>query len=150
MATYETGATVERRYPGPDADSAREAARPQIDAFMNAGFTIASERWIDDGASAGTPIGDAIASGALTYLAGHGGELDITYRATRPTDLPSAIPAYTMDDPRAANLQTWSQLRVGLSLVFGIIFVIVFLMVLGQIMSAGSRTPTGPGPLFGP
>jgi hypothetical protein len=145
MATYATGATVERHYPGPNADAARAAAEPQIAAFVGAGFTIASERWIDDSASTGAPIGDAIASGPLTYLAGHGGSLAIVYQATRPTDLPAAIPSYTMQDPRAANLQAWSQLRIGMTAVFVITFVVVFLAMLGQFMSSSSRMP-GFGP----
>ena len=138
MATYAAGATVERRYPGPNADTARAAAEPQITAFLSAGFTIASERWLEDSASGGAPIGDAIAEGPVTYLAGHGGALVITFQATMPTDLPAAIPAYSLQDPRAASLQTWSQLQLGFGIVFAIIFVIVFLVILGQMMSASS------------
>jgi hypothetical protein len=145
MATYEAGATVQRRYPGSDADTARAAAEPQIAAFMEAGFTIASEDWAEDSAGAGAPIGDAIASGPLTYLAAHGGALLITYRATRPTDLPAFLPAYTMKDPRAADLATWSQLRLGVSVVFGILFLIVFLTILSQMSSMTSTMPR-----FGP
>jgi hypothetical protein len=145
MATYEAGATVQRRYPGSDADSARAAAKPQIAAFMEAGFTIASEEWAEDSAAVGAPIGDAIASGPLTYLASHGGALLITYRATRPTDLPAALPAYTMQDPRAADLATWSQLRLGVSIAFGVIFLIVFLLVVSQMASMSSQMPN-----FGP
>ncbi len=146
MATYEAGATVERRYPGPDAESARAAAEPQIHAFVDAGFTIASEFWIDDTAAAGAPIGDAIASGPITYLAGSGGALSITYRALRPTELP-AVPAYVLEDPRAAALQTWSTLRVGAAIVLGIIFVLIFLSVLGQVQAAQNGMPAAP---FGP
>jgi hypothetical protein len=142
MATYEAGATVERRYPGPDADTARGAAEPQIAAFLAAGFTIASERWLDDAASAGgAPIGDAIASGPLSYLAGHGGALLITYRATIPTDLPVAVPAYTLSDPRAQNLRAWSQIQVVAAIVFIVIFGLVFLTILGQMNSASSGMP---------
>lgn len=136
MATYAAGATVERRYPGPDADTVRAAAEPQIAAFLGAGFTIASERWDEDAAAAGAPIGDAIASGPLTYLSGHGGALVITYLASVPTDLPAALPVYVLQDPRAEALQTWSELRVAGSVIFGIIFVIVFLVILSQMMSA--------------
>jgi hypothetical protein len=141
MATYAAGATVERRYPGPDADAARAAAGPQIAAFIEAGFTILSERWIDDSAGNAAPIGDAIASGPLTYLTAKGGSLSITYEASRPTDLPAAMPAYTMQDPRAADLATWSQLRVAGSVVAGIIFVLFFLFVLSQMMSMQSQMP---------
>jgi hypothetical protein len=146
MATYAAGATVERRYPGPDADTARAAAGPQIAAFLNAAFMIVSERWVDDAAAAGgAPIGDAIASGPLTYLAGHGGALVITYQATIPTDLPAAVPAYTLRDPRAETLHTWSQVQIVIFAVFVVVFVIVFLSILGQMMSTSSRMP-GFGP----
>lgn len=143
MATYAAGATVERSYPGPDADTARAAAGPQIGVFLDAGFTIVSERWVEDKAWGGAPVGDAIAEGPVTYLAGHGGSLEITYQATVATDLPAAVPAYTLQDPRAANLQTWSQLQVGATIVFAIIFGIFFLMILSQ-MSSAPRTPFGP------
>lgn len=145
MATYAAGATVERRYSGPDVDTVRAAAGPQIAAFLDAGFMLASERWVEDTAWEGAPIGDAIASGPLMYFAGHGGTLVITYQATIPTDLPAAMPAYTLRDPRAENLQTWSQLRIGISVVFAVIFGIFFLMILGQMMSASWRMP-GFGP----
>ncbi|MGD0248283.1 MAG: hypothetical protein ABSB75_04445 [Candidatus Limnocylindrales bacterium] len=123
----------------------RAAAEPQIAAFLGAGFTIASERWVDDAASAGgAPIGDAIASGPLSYLAGHGGALVIIYQATIPTDLPAVVPTYTLRDPRAQNLRTWSQLQIGAAVALVVIFALVFLMILQQ-MSASSRMP-GFGP----
>jgi hypothetical protein len=145
MATYAAGASVERSYPGPDADTVRAAAEPQIAAFLSAGFTIASERWLEDKESGGAPIGDAIAVGAVNYLAGHGGALVITYQATVPTDLPAVVPAYSMHDPRADNLQTWSQFQIGIGVVFAIIFVIVFLSIVSQMGSASHGMPP-----FGP
>lgn len=135
MSAYAEGATVERRYPGPDADAARSAAEPQIQAFLNAGFTIESERWLDDTAGNGAPIGDAIAAGPLTYLAGQGGSLAIVYRATRPTDLPVGMPHYTLKDPRASILTAWSQFGLVIAIVFVIIFLIFFLSILGQMTS---------------
>ncbi len=135
MPTYATGATVERRYPGPDAETARKAADPQIGAFVNSGFSISSERWEEDLASGGAPIGDAISSGAISQIAGHGGSLVITYVANLPTDLPAELPAYTLKDPRRANMETWSQLQLLLGGVFIVIFLIMFLMVVGQMSS---------------
>jgi hypothetical protein len=140
MATYAAGATVERRYPGPDAETARNAAEPQIDAFVSSGFSIASERWESDLASGGAPIGDAISSGPFSQVAGSGGSLVITYVANVPTDLPAEVPAYTLQDPRQANMQAWSQLQLVLGAIFAVIFLIVFLSILGQMSS---------GPQFG-
>ncbi len=139
MATYAAGATVERSYAGPNADTVRGAAQPQIAAFLAAGFTIASERWAEDSTSGGTPVGDAVATGTISYLAGHGGALMVTYLATGPAELPVNMPAYTLQDPRAQNLQTWSQFQVAVSAVFLIIFALVFLMIVSQMMSAPSR-----------
>jgi hypothetical protein len=136
MATYAAGATVERRYPGPDAETARAAAEPQIGAFVSSGFSIASERWEEDLASGGAPIGDAIASGSISQLAGRGGALVITYVANVATDLPATVPAYTLQDPRRANLQTWSQVQLAIGAVFLIAFVVFALYVLGQMNSA--------------
>ena len=140
MPTYVAGATVERRYPGPDTETARRAAEPQISAFVNAGFSIGSERWEEDLASGGAPIGDAISSGVISQIAGHGGSLVITYIANAPTDLPAEIPAYTLVDPRRSNMRAWSQLQVVVGGVFVVVFLIIFLMMLGQMSS---------GPHFG-
>lgn len=137
MPTYAAGATVERRYPGPSADTARAAAGPQIAAFLSAGFMVSGERWEDD-AARGAPIGDAIATGAISYLAGSGGTLVLTFSATRDTDLPADLPAYRLEDPRAGTLRTWSEVQIGLAVVFGVVFLFVFLSVLGQ-MSAMSH-----------
>ncbi len=138
MPTYAAGATVERRYPGPDADQARQAASPQIDAFVRSGFSIQAERWEEDLASGGAPIGDAIASGSLSQLAGRGGSLVITYVANVATDLPVDVPAYTLTDPRRQTLQTWSQLQLVVGIVFLVIFLIMFLTVASTIMNASS------------
>jgi hypothetical protein len=135
MPTYAAGAMVERRYPGPDFDAARKAAEPQIGAFVSSGFSIASERWEGDLASGGVPIGDAISSGAISQIAGHGGSLVITYVANVPTELPRDVPAYTLKDPRRANLEAWSQLQLVAGAIFLIIFGIVFLSILGQMSS---------------
>jgi hypothetical protein len=140
MPTYAAGATVERRYPGPDTETARKAAEPQIAAFVNSGFSISSERWDEDLASGGAPIGDAISSGAFSQIAGRGGSLVITYVANAPTDLPQEVPAYTLQDPRRANMQAWSQLQLVLGALFIVVFLIVFLSILGQMTS---------GPHFG-
>jgi poly(3-hydroxybutyrate) depolymerase len=135
MPTYAAGATVERRYPGPDAETARKAAEPQIGAFVGAGFSIGSERWEEDLASGGAPIGDAISSGAISQIAGHGGNLVITYVANAPTDLPQDVPAYTLKDPRRANMEAWSQLQVVVGAIFIVVFLAVFLMIVGQMSS---------------
>ena len=140
MPTYAAGATIERRYPGPDAETARQAAEPQIGAFVGAGFSISSERWEEDLASGGAPIGDAISSGAISQIAGHGGSLIITYVANMATDLPQEVPAYTLQDPRRANMQAWSQLQLVVGAIFVVIFLIVFLSIAGQMSS---------GPHFG-
>jgi hypothetical protein len=142
MATYELGATVERRYPGPNVDAARAAAQPQIDAFLTSGFTIAHEGWVDDMAP-GTPIGDAVAAGSLSYLAGQGGSLSIVYRATRPAELPADLPAYTLTDPRQDTLRTWSGLQVVVGVAFVIVFLIVFVAVLSQMTSSTVMPPFG-------
>ena len=139
MAAYAAGSTVERSYAGPNADTVREAAQPQIAAFLAAGFTIASERWAEDSTSGGTPVGDAVAAGTISYLAGRGGTLVITYLATGPAELPIDMPAYTLQDPRVQNLHTWSQFQVAVSAVFLIVFALVFLMIVSQMMSATSR-----------
>jgi hypothetical protein len=119
-------------------DTARQAAQPQIDAFVNAGFSIQAERWDEDEASGGTPIGDALTAGPISQIAGHGGSLVITYIANGPADLPQDVPVYTMRDPRRDNIETWSQLQVVFAAVFIVIFLIFFLMVVGQ-MSSMSR-----------
>ena len=49
------------------------------------------------------------------------------------------MPAYTLQDPRAQNLQTWSQFQVAVSAVFLIILALAFLMIVSQMMSAPSR-----------
>jgi hypothetical protein len=139
MATYAAGATVERRYPGPNAEAARAEAEGQIRAFVNSGFSIQSERWEEDQASGGAPIGDAIASGTLSQLVGGGGSLVIVYVANAPADLPSDIPAYTLEDPRRASLQSWSQLQILLACVFGFIFILFFLSVMSQMSSMNSN-----------
>ena len=144
MATYVAGATVERSYPGPNTEAARVGAEGQIQAFVNAGFSIQSERWEEDQASGGAPIGDAIASGPLSQLAGHGGSLVIVYVANAPADLPSNLPAYTLEDPRRASLKSWSQLQIVLACVFGFIFIVLFLSVLSQISSMNSHVPGAP------
>ena len=136
MPTYALGATVERRYPGPDAQTARKAAEPQIGAFVNSGFSISSERWEEDLAFGGAPIGDAISSGPISQMAGHGGSLVITYIANAPTDLPEHVPAYTLQDPRRANMEAWSQLQLVVGGIFLVVFVIVFLSILGQMSGA--------------
>ena len=92
-----------------------------------------------DSTSGGTPVGDAVAAGTLSYLAGRGGTLVITYLATGPAELPIDMPAYTLQDPRVQNLQTWSQFQVAASAVFLIVFALVFLMIVSQMMSATSR-----------
>ena len=133
MPTYATGATVERLYPGPNAEAARAAAQPQIDAFLAAGFMIAGERWLDDSTSGGTPVGDAVATGTISY------------QASRPTDLPPALPAYTLEDPRAVRLQTWSQMQLVVGAVFVVIVLFVFVVILSQMMSTNQRMgPFGP------
>lgn len=139
MPTYAAGATVERRYPGPDAETARTAAEPQIAAFVNSGFSIGSERWEEDLASGGAPIGDAISSGAISQIAGHGGSLVITYVANVATDLPQDVPAYTLQDPRRVNMQAWSQLQLVIGGIFVIVFIFFFLMILSQMSSASSH-----------
>jgi hypothetical protein len=140
MPMYAAGATVERRYPGPDAETARQAAEPQIGAFVGSGFSIGSERWEEDSASGGAPIGDAISSGAFSQIAGHGGSLVITYVANVATDLPRDVPAYALQDPRRARMEAWSQIQVVLTVIFVVMFVIVFLSLLSQMAS---------GPHFG-
>lgn len=144
MATYAAGATVERRYPGPSAEAARSEAEGQIRAFVNSGFSIQSERWEEDLASGGAPIGDAIASGALSQLAGRGGSLVIVYVANAPADLPTDLPVYALEDPRRASLQSWSQMQILLACVFGFIFIVFFLSVLSQMSSMNSHVLGGP------
>jgi len=145
MPAYETGAMVERLYPGPDVEAARAAAQPQIDAFLAAGFMIAAERWLDDSTSGGAPVGDAVATGTISYLAGHGGRLSISYRATRPADLPPTIPAYTLEDPRSVRLRTWSQVQIVIGAIFVVVFLIAFLAILGQMTAAHpGMAPFGP------
>jgi hypothetical protein len=141
MPTYAAGATVERRYPGPNAEAARSAAEPQIAAFVGASFSIASERWEEDLASGGAPIGDAIASGAMSQLVGRGGALVITYVANVPTDLPQTVPVYSMEDPRRANLQTWSQVQIAIGAIFAVVFIIFFIVILGQMSSMSQNMP---------
>jgi len=127
------------------AEAARAAAQPQIDAFLAAGFMIAGERWLDDSTSGGTPVGDAVATGTISYLAGKGGRLAISYQASRPTDLPPALPAYTLEDPRAVRLQTWSQMQLVVGAVFVVIVLFVFVVILSQMMSTNQRMgPFGP------
>jgi hypothetical protein len=135
MPTYAAGALIERRYPGPDMESARAAAQPQIDAFVSAGFSIQAERWEEDLASGGTPIGDALTAGPISQIAGHGGSLVITYIANGPAELPQDVPTYTMRDPRRDNIEAWSQLQVVIGVVFLVVFVFFFLMVLSQMSS---------------
>jgi hypothetical protein len=135
MPTYAAGALIERRYPGPDLDQARAAAQPQIDAFVNGGFSVQAERWEEDLASGGTPIGDALTAGPISQIAGHGGSLVITYIANGPADLPRDVPAYTMRDPRRENIEAWSQLQAVVGVIFVVIFLVVFLMILGQMSS---------------
>jgi hypothetical protein len=141
MPTYAAGATVERRYPGPDAETARAAAEPQINAFVGADLSIGSEHWEEDQASGGVPIGDAISSGPLSQIAGRGGALVITYVANAPADLPQEIPAYTLQDPRRTRIQTWSQLQVLVVGIFFLVFVIAFLFVLVGILGQMSSAP---------
>ncbi len=132
MGAYAAGATVERRYPGPSQDSAREAAEPQVQAFAAAGWKIAGERWEDDAAS-GAPIGDAIATGAVSYLAGSGGSLVITYVAGVEAELPAVLPCYTERDPRADALEGFATLKVIIGVVGIVIFLLVFFSVLQQM-----------------
>jgi hypothetical protein len=136
MPTYAAGAIVERHYPGPDAETARRAAEPQIGAFIGAGFSISSERWEEDLASGGAPIGDAISSGPISQIAGYGGTLVITYVANAATDLPQDVPAYTLKDPRRANMETWSQLQVVGGVIFFLIFLVAFLTILSQMSNS--------------
>ena len=136
MPTYAAGATVERRYPGPDAETARSAAELQIGAFVGAGFSISSERWEEDLMSGGAPIGDAISSGPISQIAGQGGALVITYVANAPTDLPQDVPAYTLKDPRRSRMETYSQLQLVGGGIFLLIFLFFFLTILSQMTSA--------------
>jgi hypothetical protein len=142
MPTYAAGATVERRYPGPDADAARRAAEPQIQAFLAAGWMIGSERW-DGDRQQGAPIGDAIATGTIGYLAGAGGELVVGYVAARATDLPGALPAYTLTNPRAENLRSYATVQVVIAVIVGVIFLAIFASIAGQMgmMGAGFGGP---------
>jgi hypothetical protein len=140
MATYEIGAIVERRYPGPNAEEARAAAASQIAAFVQSGFTIASETWQDDSDS-GAPIGDALATGTISYLAGRGGQLVIRYQATRPAELPEVLPAYTMEDPRQRSLQTWSQLQLLVGVIFLLIFAFFFISIVSQMPGSSPFQP---------
>lgn len=139
MGAYAAGATVERRYPGHSQESARAAADPQIQAFVAAGWKIAGERWVDD-AAAGAPIGDAIATGAVSYLAGSGGSLVVTYVATTEADLPVVLPAYTERDPRADALEGIAAAKV----VIGIVAVVVFLLFFLSVASQMGRMPGVP------
>ena len=141
MPTYAAGATVERRYPGPDAETARAAAESQIGAFVGAGFSISSERWEEDLMSGGAPIGDAISSGPISQIAGQGGALVITYVANAPTDLPQDVPAYTLKDPRRSNIEAWSQLQMLGGGVFLLIFLFVLLTIIAQVNSQPSFMP---------
>lgn len=146
VGAYAAGATVERRYPGRSQEQARADADAQVQAFLAAGWKIASERWTED-ASQGAPIGDAIATGAVSYLAGSGGSLVITYVAVGDADLPADLPVYQGSDPRRENLQTFAGFQVALMVVAFIFFVIVALTMLGQM----GRIPTVPAPeiIFG-
>lgn len=132
MGAYAAGATVERRYPGPSQERAREAAERQVQAFVAAGWKIAGERWVDD-AAAGAPIGDAIATGAVSYLAGSGGSLVITYVAVADADLPAALPAYTERDPRASALEGIATAKVVIGIIAVVVFLLFFLSVAGQM-----------------
>jgi hypothetical protein len=143
MPTYAAGATVERRYEGQEAATARLAAEPQIRAFVEAGFSIASERWEEDVASGGAPIGDAIASGLVSQLAGHGGALVITYVANQPADLPQELPIYSMVDPRRANLQAWSQLQLVAGIGLFLLFLVIFLVMVGSMSRGPAGVPFG-------
>jgi hypothetical protein len=145
MSTYAAGATVERRYPGPSQGVARTAAEPQVQAFLAAGWMISAERWIDDTAS-GAPIGDAIATGAISYLAGSGGNLAITFVAARDTDLPTVLPAYTETDPRADTLESIAAVRVAFGVIALIVILIIFATMAGQM---GHQPGFGP-PVVGP
>ena len=149
MPTYVAGAVVERLYPGPNAEAARAAAQPQIDAFLAAGFMIAGERWLDDSTSGGAPVGDAVATGTISYLAGKGGRLAISYQASQPADLPPMLPAYTLEDPRTARLRAWSQVQVAFGTVFVIAFLIVFLIAFLVILDQITSSHSGMAP-FGP
>jgi hypothetical protein len=149
MPTYAAGATVERRYPGPDADAARRAAEPQVQSFLGSGWMIRGERWEAD-SDHGAPIGDAIATGTISYLAGSGGELVITYVAATDTEVPASLPSYTLTDPRKENLQTIATARVVVGVIGVVIFVIFFLNVASQMgrMNQGFDFP-GPTTIHG-
>lgn len=136
MGAYAAGATVERRYPGRSQDEARAAADAQVQAFLRSGWKIAGERWLDD-VSGGAPIGDAIATGAVSYLAGSGGSLVITYVADGDADLPSDLPVYAGADPRRSNLQAYAGLQVAFGVIAIVVFVIFALFVLGQMNRVG-------------
>jgi hypothetical protein len=138
MPTYAAGATIERRYPGPSGDAARSEADPQIGAFLAAGWMISGERWEAD-QERGAPIGDAIATGSLSYLAGAGGNLVVTFVAARDTDLPAIMPAYTMTDPRADRLESFAVAKVVGGVIVFVIFLVIFLGVVGQMASMSAR-----------
>ncbi len=146
MGAYAAGATVERRYPGPSQETARAAAEPQVQAFVAAGWKIGGERWVDD-AGSGAPIGDAIATGAVSYLAGSGGNLVITYVAVGEADLPVAMPVYTEQDPRAAALEGFATLKVIVGVVGIVIFLLFFFSILGQ-MGHMQQSLGGPGTII--
>jgi len=124
--------------PGPRCGDGTDGRRAADRSLRELGFSIGSERWEEDLASGGAPIGDAISSGVISQIAGQGGRLVITYVANAPTDLPAELPAYTLEDPRRANMETWSMLQVVVGVIFFIIFVVFFLTVAGQ-MSSGSH-----------
>jgi hypothetical protein len=147
MPTYAAGATVERRYPGPDADAARREAEPQVQAFLAAGWLIGGERW-DADRQQGAPIGDAIATGSVGYLAGEGGELVITYVAPEPADLPATMPTYTLTNPREERLQSYATIQVVVGVVAIVVFLVIFLSVASSMGGAFDRFggPGGYGP----
>lgn len=141
MSTYAAGATVERRYPGATQDGARFGAEAQVQAFLAASWMISSERWVDDTAG-GAPIGDAVATGSLSYLVGSGGNLVITYVAARDTELPPMLPAYSGTDPRADNLQTLATFKVVAGIAAAVVFLLAFLSIASQM---GHQPGFGPG-----
>ena len=132
MPSYAAGAIVERRYPGPDQDASRAAAEAQVQAFLGAGWQIVEERWEAD-AEDGAPIGDAIASGPVSYLAGTGGQLVVTFRAAADADLPLALPEYTLTNPRAETLRTAATMRLVFLAIVGILALLFFANFAGQM-----------------
>jgi hypothetical protein len=146
VPTYEAGATVERRYPGPTGEDATRAAEPQIQAILAAGWLISGERWQED-AAGGAPIGDAIATGPASHLAGSDGELVVTFVAARDTDLPAPLPASMPSDPRADNPATIATVRLVVFAVVGILFLLFALRYAGQM---GRMVPFAGGAPGGP